>query len=271
MCFYYCTHFCIGLSTLGLQVNQPREDPVNHYQNTLDHLSKTNKIEIIGYFDQEPRYESNMLAYTSHVSVRHLQSRDMFTGSGSSATSKSKARELAAKDAWTQFQTIECGMVAGSSLGRGLLTSTKTMFTFVGLHLGEGGGSSKRILPLQNVCQSNYCTVKRCSHDCSHHYGTRSTGGAGSAAGSGSPTSGASASATKSTSKKRCKSKLEEHFKDRKDNISIKYVSKESPRGGFTSKVYCPDIGYADGEGPSKSAAENDAAYNALQKLEGTT
>ena len=75
---------------------------------------------------------------------------------------------------------------------------------------------------------------------------------------------------TKSTSKKIWKSKLEEHFKDRKD-ISIKYVSKESPRGGFTSKVYCPDIGYAEGEGSSKSAAENNAAYNALQKLEGTT
>ena len=47
----------------------------------------------------------------------------------------------------------------------------------------------------------------------------------------------------------------------------IKYVSKESPRGGFVSTVYCPDIGYAEGEGPTKSAAENNAAYNAIKKL----
>lgn len=48
----------------------------------------------------------------------------------------------------------------------------------------------------------------------------------------------------------------------------IKYVSKESPKGGFESTVYCPDIGYAEGEGPTKSAAENNAAYNAVKKLE---
>ena len=79
--------------------------------------------------------------------------------------------------------------------------------------------------------------------------------------------SGVSTSVTKSTSKKGWKSKLEEHLKDRKD-ISIKYITKENPKGGFTSKVYCPEIGYAEGEGSSKSAAENNAAYNALKKLE---
>ena len=34
------------------------------------------------------------------------------------------------------------------------------------------------------------------------------------------------------------------------------------------STVYCPDIGWADGEGPNKLAAEHNAAYNALKRLE---
>lgn len=73
----------------------------------------------------------------------------------------------------------------------------------------------------------------------------------------------------KSTSKI-WKSQLKEHF-DRKykgDRTEIKYVSKECPRGGFMSTVYCRDIGYAEGEGPTKAAAEHNAAYNALKKLD---
>ena len=68
----------------------------------------------------------------------------------------------------------------------------------------------------------------------------------------------------KSTSKE-WKLKLEQYYSKKP---VIKYVSKECPKGGFESTVYCPDIGYAEGEGPTKSAAENNAAYNAVNKLE---
>ena len=65
------------------------------------------------------------------------------------------------------------------------------------------------------------------------------------------------------------KSKLKEHFdKKYKDaKTEIKYTTKECPRGGFMCTVYCPDIGYAEGSGPNKSAAEHSAAYSALNKL----
>ena len=61
------------------------------------------------------------------------------------------------------------------------------------------------------------------------------------------------------------KLKLEQHYDTK---AVIKYVSKECPKGGFESTVYCPNIGYAEGEGPTKAAAENNAAYNAVKKLE---
>ena len=80
----------------------------------------------------------------------------------------------------------------------------------------------------------------------------------------GSSKSSATTSKPKSTSKV-WKLKLEQHY-DKKS--VIKYASKECPKGGFVSTVYCPDIGYAEGEGPTKSAAENNAAYNAVKKLE---
>ena len=78
----------------------------------------------------------------------------------------------------------------------------------------------------------------------------------------------AAAAAAKPTSKI-WKSKLKEHYdKTHKGkNVEIRYASKESPRGGWMSTVYCPDIGYAEGEGASKGTAEHNAAYNALKKL----
>ena len=82
------------------------------------------------------------------------------------------------------------------------------------------------------------------------------------------PSRGTPKGAAKPTSKV-WKSKLKEHYdKTHKGvKVEIKYTSKESPRGGWMSTVYCPDIGYAEGEGASKGAAEHNAAYNALKKL----
>ena len=76
------------------------------------------------------------------------------------------------------------------------------------------------------------------------------------------------AAAAKPTSKI-WKSRLKEHYDKTHKGVvvEIKYSSKESPRGGWMSTVYCPDIGYAEGEGASKGASEHNAAYNALKKL----
>ena len=78
-----------------------------------------------------------------------------------------------------------------------------------------------------------------------------------------------SPSSVKPTSKV-WKSQLKEYYdkKYKGKRTEIRYVSKECPRGGFMSTVYCPDIGWADGEGPNKLAAEHNAAYNALKRLE---
>ena len=68
------------------------------------------------------------------------------------------------------------------------------------------------------------------------------------------------------------KSKLTEHF----DKIGkplesgkIKYKTKETPKGGFQSKVFVPGLGYAQGDVQrSKSEAEHDAARKALNELD---
>ena len=83
------------------------------------------------------------------------------------------------------------------------------------------------------------------------------------------PTPKSATNVTKKPTSKIWKSTLKEHYdKTRKgEKVEIKYVSKENPKGGWMSNVYCPDIGYAEGEGTSKAAAEHNAAYNALLKL----
>ena len=221
----------------GLHIPQPVQNVGNkpgYYQDALDHLSGVNKIRILGYFDEPPQFDGNTVVYKTHVSIEHIQNGQTVTGSGSFAANKSEAKEQAAKDAWLQLQEAE---LSSEMTARQLRQ--------------EGRGS---------IFNHNYPFI--------HTYTfILLLAGPGS-----SPSSGTSASATKSTSKKVWKSKLKEYFdekyKDMTDEVAIKYVSKERPKGGFTSTVYCPDIGYAEGEGSSKSAAEHDAACKALEKLE---
>ena len=67
------------------------------------------------------------------------------------------------------------------------------------------------------------------------------------------------------------KLKLEEYC-NMKDPLQaraqIKYVTKESPKNGFISKVFVPSVGYTEGDLCRKrEAAEQTAAYKVLQKL----
>lgn len=65
------------------------------------------------------------------------------------------------------------------------------------------------------------------------------------------------------------KAKLEEYFKSKQGDgeAQISYVTKPDSNG-YRSTVYCPELGYAEGETkPTEDRAEQSAAKKALERL----
>ena len=65
------------------------------------------------------------------------------------------------------------------------------------------------------------------------------------------------------------KSELKEYYdKTGRAGAPLKYTTKECPKNGYQCILFAPDIGYVRGDiCRSKSEAEHNAAYIALQKL----
>jgi dsRNA-specific ribonuclease len=63
------------------------------------------------------------------------------------------------------------------------------------------------------------------------------------------------------------KTELEEYFKSKGDNCRITYETKPEVNG-HRCTVFCPELGYAEGETkPTKDKAEQSAAKEALKQL----